>query len=366
MTRNIEDLIRATQEAQADRALPADRIRANLPKRAATVRRRQRFGLLSAGVAAAAVAAAVTVPALALRGSEPVAPPTQAAAPASAKPSPSATTQELPTKLGYRPTWAPPGFSERIRQTGTAAPGDPFGPTVMRYWTKQVGTGDPMSDAGPQVQLYVRTEVSGEGRLTANGGKKVDINGAPGYYHEGGGKSYLDWGVDEHTVLSLATTHYVMSKADMLKMARSVRPDPGVTTVPVRLRWLPDGWSVNTAIVSGDHKDTWRAGLLVEKPAVEGIKDKEALSQATGQMSVVVGSSTEAPAGGRELTVGGHPARQPVRSESFAKSMLYLVVDLGHGRLMTLVGEGAGITREDLVKIAEQAEISPDAPDWIG
>ncbi|BCJ39461.1 hypothetical protein GCM10010168_62910 [Actinoplanes ianthinogenes] len=373
MTRDIEDLIRSAQEIQADRALPADRIRAALPQRAATVRRRQRFGMLGAAVAAAAVAAAVAVPALVLRGPEPATTSTVAAAPstAPADPSPSATTAGLPAQvaLGYKPTWAPPGLSEHIRQYGTAEAGDPFGPTLMRFWTKQVGTGDPQSADGPQLLLYVRTQVSGEGRLAPDGGKKVDVNGAPGYYHDDGGKSYVDWAINEHTVLSLATVHYDLGKADLLRMARSVRPDPGVTATPLTLRWLPEGWSSNFVTVSGDTEQTWRASVLAGKvvPATGHDKNgKDKKAGADGQLSVTVGSGTDAPDGGEKLTVGGHPARHPKRSEPFAQSMLYLVVDLGGGRQMTLIGEGAGITLDDLTKIAEQAEISKSAPDWIG
>ena len=33
---------------------------------------------------------------------------------------------------------------------------------------------------------------------------------------------------------------------------------------------------------------------------------------------------------------------------------------------MTLVGEGAGIGLTDLVKIAEQVEITPAGLDWLG
>jgi hypothetical protein len=71
-------------------------------------------------------------------------------------------------------------------------------------------------------------------------------------------------------------------------------------------------------------------------------------------------------AGGETLTVGGHPARHPVRTDEPGKSLIYLVVDLGKGRLMTLIGEGGGISLNDLTKIAEQVEITPARLDWLG
>ncbi|GIE88956.1 hypothetical protein [Actinoplanes regularis] len=378
MTREIEDLIRTAQERQADRALPADRIRAALPRRAAQARRRRRYGMAGAAVAAVSVAAAVTVPVVLLRGPGPAGTAPTAAgaatAPSGAEPTVAALPQTYP--LGYRPAWAPPGFGERIRFADSSQPGDPFGPTVQRVWKKQVGPGDPWNGAG--ITLYVRTEVPDPAQAMDTSGQRVDINGVRGYYSAGGdAKSYVDWSPNGHTVLMLAAGHFDISKADLLRMARSVRPDPTVATIPVNLRWLPEGWTTTAATISGQGPTTWRAEVSAVRREVptgaatpgkdkRGVPPVEGGTVETGSLSVVVGAVTDAPAGGKQLTVGGHPARQPVRTDAPGRDLIYLVVDLGQGRLMTLVGEGAGLTVDDLVKVAEQAEVNPPGKGWIG
>jgi hypothetical protein len=363
---DIEDLIRTTQARQADRALPADHVRAALPRKVARARRQRRLGLLTGVVAAAAVATASTVPALTVRHTDT----TVAAAPTPSVTEPDATP--LPDfRLGYRPAWTPPGYSEHIRQANIADPAEHgFGPTVVRVWTKRVGAGDPWG--GAELVLSVRTEVAGA--VPDPGGQKVDINGSKGSYFgaQGDHKSYVGWAPDTRTRLTLAASHLDISRADLLRMARSVRPDPGSHTVPVRLRWLPADWTAIGATVSGASKATWRCEVAAAKAAPDPISvfDKKAAKEgghsSPGSMSVVVGAVTDAPAGGDALTVGGRPARHPVRADAAGSSLTYLVVDLGGGRYMTLIGSGGGLTLTDLTKVAERAEITPAGLDWLG
>lgn len=366
MTNNIEDFIRTAQEAQAARAVPTERIRAALPQRAAAARRRRRFGVLGATVVAAGVAAAVTVPALALRGPDPEPTTPTAAALTSAAPSPSvsAVTTVLPASipLGYKPTWTPAGFHESIRQADTGVPSDPFGPTLMRVWKKQVGTGDPWG-GGAELTLYVRTGVPDPEQGIDTSGQKVDVNGARGWLSasQGDGKSSVNWIAGPHTVLMIATGHVELGKADLLRMARSVRPDPGSVAVPVRLPWLPDGWTARSATVSGPSMGTWRAEIGVAGRAEETTPAKE--KQSSTSLSVVVGIGTDAPAGGQKLTVGGHPARHPVRTDTPGQRLTYLVVDLGHDRMMTLIGDGLSL--DELTRIAEHADIDASGVGWL-
>jgi hypothetical protein len=42
------------------------------------------------------------------------------------------------------------------------------------------------------------------------------------------------------------------------------------------------------------------------------------------------------------------------------------VVDLGNGRLMTVVGQGDGLTLKDLTRTAEQAQVVPAGAAWLG
>jgi hypothetical protein len=363
---DIEDLIRSTQARQAERAVPADRIRSELPKRVARARRRRRFGVLGAAAAAAAVATAIAVPALTLprdgAGNDPV---------VAAAPSPG-TGQPRSFRLGYRPAWVPPGFAERIRYADLEDPADGFGPTVLRVWKKQVGRGDPWG--GTELTLYVRTAVADPGTAMDTSGQKVDINGVRGYYtpaHDEKNSS-VNWSLDAHTVLMLTADHLDIAQPDLLRMARSVRPDPGLVTVPVRLRWLPAGWRTTNVTVSGPSAATWRGEVAAAKPAPEPTtsadrrKRKDAATNPVGSLTVEVGDTTAAPDGGTTGTVGGRPARYPVRTDVPGQSLRYLVVDLGGGRMLTLIGDGGGITVDDLTRIAEQVDITPTGLDWLG
>ncbi|WP_328471437.1 DUF4367 domain-containing protein [Actinoplanes sp. NBC_00393] len=407
MTRELEDLIRATQERQADRAVPAERILAALPQQAGRVRRNRRFGMLGAGLAAAAVAAAVTVPALALRDNGPAGTAIDPAATAGAKtpdgtagahtpdvtggstaPDGAADPARKPVEgaadpganpatdvppeiaLGYRPTWVPSGFAEHLRHFDGGEPGDAMGPTLMRVWKRDVAAGDPWG--GSELTLYVRTEARDAAAGIDNSGQKVDVNGVQGYYTgaQGDRKSSVNWALDDRTALILAASKIDISKSDLLRMARSVRPDAGVSSVPVRLSWLPPGWTSSGIDVSGQSVGVWRGYVYaVERGPMPSINasnkhDRESVTSQSGSLTVEVGTTTDAPDGGDTLTVAGRPARNPVRSDEAGKDLVYLVVELDKGRLMTLVG--SGITRDEVKKVAEQVAITPTGLDWLG
>lgn len=375
---DIEDLIRTAQAHQAERAVPADRIRAGLPDRMARAHRR-RLGTVGAVIAAVAVAAAITIPALtvgrtgtSVAGSPAGPPVATASALTSIPPLTTGLMRPAGFPLGYRPTWAPSGFAERIRTADIGVPTDAFGPTVSRVWKKKVGRGDPWG--GAELTLVVRTEVADAGAAMDTSGRKVEINGTKGYYTaaQGDHKSYVSWSPDAHTLLTLSANHLDISQSDLLRMARSVQPERGTVAVPVHLRWLPTGWATTGFTVSGASAATWRGEVAAARSAPEPTTTAERKAQKggatspVGSLSVVVGSTTDAPTGGETLSVDGHPARHPVRTDEPGQSLVYLVVDLGQGRLMTLVGQGAGIGLTDLVKIAEQVSITPAGLDWLG
>src|SRR4051812_5671476 len=132
-----------------------------------------------------------------------------------------------------------------------------------------------------------------------------------------------------------------MSRDDLLRVARSVRPEAGEATVPVKLSWLPDSWQTSGSTVSGASASGWRAWLNAAAPVTAAAKAKgDGAGHTQQELSLVVDSVTDAPDGGDALTVAGHPARHPVRADEAGKSLTYLVVDLGEGRLMTLIGSG--------------------------
>jgi hypothetical protein len=343
---NLEELIRSAQEEQAARAVPPSRVLAALSGRVVTRHRRRRWAL-AAAVTAAAVATVVLIVAVpVVLSHRPAAPALPVAAPPSSAP-PTRDPVHI-IALGYRPTWMPSGYTERIRQFTPADPGDEYGPTLMRVWRRQVGAGDPFT-ADAEVTLYVRTAVADASAAIDRSGDRVSVNGHDGHYSgtPGEHKSSLDWALGPHTVLMLAADHMALSRTDMLRIARSVQPDTGVFPVPFQLPWLPPGQPAAAVTISGPSTERWRAEL------------------STDGLTVIAGSTAEAPAGGATLTVGGHPARHPVRHDAAGRDFNYLVVDLGRSRYLTLLSPGA-VPFNDLVKIAATARMLPTGLDWLG
>jgi hypothetical protein len=363
---HIEDLIRDAQRGMAERAIHPDRVRAALPARAARVARRRRYGALGGVATAAAVVLAVAVPAIALRGGSPVVamPP---AAPSSASAGRLPAIEPVP--LVYRPTWLPAGLTERIRRAplGSAASEEYAGPA--RLWTAQsVGTD---GDGGANgLQLHVRGALNAEDP-PANDGVPVDVGGQPGFYHPSphDQKSYLEWRIDAGTVAMLDEHRLSLSRDDMLRVARSVRPDPGTLRVPLHIGWLPSGMTPRYAELSGDSPAAYYCMVSAEEslPAgPTGATGKEG-KQGPRQLSVAIAPTTTAPEGGEALTVDGYPARLVARTEF---RQLFLVVDLGTRGLLTVVAnwpDPRPLTRDDLVRIAENVTVEDSADvAWIG
>jgi hypothetical protein len=366
---DLEELVRAAQDRQAGRA-PTDRVRAALPSRITHARRRRRiFTAAGSAVAAVAVAGAIAVPSLATRGGGA----TVAHRPGATVTPSQVTSTELPSaaarrtyRLAYRPTWVPAGYRERIRSANDANPPESAGSSLMRVWKKHVGLGDPWGGAG--LTLYVTSGLADSSTQLDTNGKPVVVNGSHGFYvpSQGDHKSYVGWTVDAHTALMVSADHLDISEQSLVRMARSVVPDTGTLPSPVVCGWLPDGWTATGFQVSGDAAATWRAEVFLSNPDAPVSKVPSSDPNTQGSLSIVVGSTTDAPAGGAKLTVGGHPARHPVRTDESGKSLTYLVVDLGRGRLMTLIGSGGGLTLATIEKIAARTDVSTTAPSWLG
>ncbi|HYN96454.1 MAG TPA: hypothetical protein VES42_21645 [Pilimelia sp.] len=360
MTRNLEEIVRSAQELQADRAVHAERVRAALPRRAARVARRRRAGMFVGVTAAAAVAAAVVVPTVLLRPDG--AAQHQAGAPGGpASPAPVSTavnlpaagTEVAPLALRYRLSWLPAGVRERLR---TASPPDVPDGFVLRSWTKnKVG---PTADAkGARIELMV-SDATARGALQANGGVQVDVGGKVGYYHgpEGDRKSYLEWQPDKDTVLSVSQQDLDLSRADLLRAARSVVPDTARVAVPLAVP--PAFGLVGHVAFGGDSASSWQV-------SASGVATDRR------QLSVSVGFASTAPAGGEKITVGGRPARLVVRKiegpaakTRGATGTMFLVVELGGGRLLTVVGDG--MPRAEFLALAEGIRVTgvPDTS-WL-
>lgn len=352
MTVPIEDLIRAAQQRQAERAHRPDRLLTDLPARAAARRARRRgYQALGTVAAAVAVAAALTVPALGLRDGPDGSPAQPGASPSTAAtPGGTAAAPTLPpVPLRYRPTWLPPGLTERIRGAQPEAAGSDSPASSRRIWTDQpVGT----DGTGARTELILSMrQANGADDPLANTGVPVDINGTVGYYH-GTQKSYVEWRADPGTVVALTQHELNLSQQDMLRIARSVEPDPDQLRVPLHVGWLPAGMRVVNGEVSGDSPAAWMARLGAGLPRAS---DGTTPDQRT--ITVSLSPTTTAPAGGRSLTVGGHPARLVHRTDR-PMDMRYLVVDLDQGRKLTVLGVSRGadpLTDDDLIRVAEHA-----------
>jgi hypothetical protein len=324
----LEDLVRAAQAAQADRAAPADRVRAALPALARR-RRRQRQGVAASIVAAAVVAVAVGVPVLAGRsaGQAPVAPRVTAAA--------------VPTSfaLGYQPTWVPSSYVESERQLDTTS--------LLRVWTKQG------ADAGVAsgIRLTVYPAAADQDPDALPGLPTAAVNGVTGYWvRQSSGARLLSWRPAAHVSISLVAEGSDVSQSEVLRMARSIRPDDRVSTVPLRLPRVPAGLAATVTETSGSRPADWGAQITLAGPG--------------RRITVTYGSYPDAPRGGTTYTIADRPARRPVATDPEHRDLVYLVVDWGNGDFLTL--EGSAVAFDDLTEIAYSAQTSPAGLDWIG
>ena len=355
MTLKLEDLIRGAQQRQAERAPDPDRIRAALPARTARRARRRRNGTLVALVAAAGVAAAVAVPVAVLRPDSTVA--TQVGAP---PPPTGPAPTGLSAPLRFHATWLPPGLAERFRAVALAdlGPGRIDGP--YRVYTKQPTDGNGNA-SGPDLTVQVRRAASANDP-EANTGSPITVNGKPGVFHGtvgGDAKSYVEWRADADWVVSVQQKNLGLTQGDLLRVANSVRADPATFDIPLRFGWLPDGLAPQFATLSGNGPAAW-ALLVAGEQAGTGTKET---AKANRGFTVLLGTATPAPAGGTVIQVGNRTGRLVTRADP---GLAFVVVDLGGGRLLTMIGQG-GVTEQDLIKIAQQTEVTAD-PDltWLG
>jgi hypothetical protein len=390
----VEDLIRAAQERMAARRVDPHRVRAALPARISRRARTRRYGGLGAIAAAGVAAAAVAVPALALNGggasiagsagsssaASPAAPVTSGV-PASRPASTSAPAQLLflQPALQYRPTWLPPGLTERLRMAsvGDGTPGKFDG--VLRTWTNHaIGTDGDAKGGRLELQVSASQDPADPGK--DSGEATIDVNGITGYYDPpvaGDDKSYVEWRATPSVVVSVNQIGLGLSKADLLRVARSVRPDSTALRGPLALGWLPPDISLNYAFVGGDSPTSWGAelagdGVLPATPSRNPARQK--MTQSNRNVQVYLGPTTALPpgvssSGGQRLTVAGHPARLVTRTDVPGMDIVSLVVDLGQGRTLTVMGLGSAqqpFTSAELEKIASHASVTPVDLSWIG
>lgn len=337
----IEDLVREAAGRQAERAAPAERILTGLPARIALARRRRRIGVATgAALVAAAVAAAIAVPSLVVERDDPVVTP----------PPPPSTSADVP--LGYRPGWVPGGFTEKSR-AWTADLGRPGGAKVSRRW--KMPTTKVREE--PSLELEVWPDVADVRRQRGTFGDPIDVNGAEGDYWRSsdGVSSQLSWSPGGHVVLRLTARDVNVGRDVLLRMAKSVAPDPSTLNPPVRLRSLPDGWSIIGADVNDSEYAPWKARLSLRGPRPD---DPKAPPRS---ISITVDGDNELIGrGGAKVTVAGRPAR--LRPYGPA-----LTVDLGDKRVLVVEARWENRVDPDLLlRVAENVEVTGTGVGWLG
>jgi hypothetical protein len=374
MNGTMEDLLRQALQRQAERAVDPARVRAALPSRAAR-RTRRRFGSLAAGLAAAAALTAFAVPVLGLddaptggTGAGPAASPSaSASAPAPAQVTPEAVA------MRYKPTWLPAGLRERAR-TVPVGPGNAYdGP--VRIW-KPAGAEGGTDKGGSRLEFGAIGLKDGANQF-GDFGRQVDVNGRLGrLVGSADTKSYVHWLIDPQTVIFIHNVSLGLSDDDLLRVARSVQPDPGQLPIPLRLGWLPTGMAPFSAEVAGDSASRWQVEITAmgQPPAgppaqPTAAKDKEGASSGERWIYARLGPATDAPAGGEAVDVGGRPARVVARAGEGPVPFehTYVVVALDSGLTLTVHAMVPEVSRADLLAVAAAIDVA-SAPDlsWLG
>jgi len=337
MSQSIEDLVRAAQHQQAERAADPRRILAALPQRRVQVVRRRRLVL---AVAAAAVAVVAAVPVFALREGPAPQPPS-----VTPSPSVSAVGTGFPP-LRFSPGWLPTGYAEYYRTVRPSA-------GLTRIWASAAPKSPLLLDDVPG-RLSMNVVATPDAEVTRDeGDEAVDINGIGGAYRTDGPPGVY-WEVDGFTI-EIRADQPGLSKDTVLRMARSVRPDPAGTEMPFEMR-VPAGRVVAAQSVQGGSPGSWLAVTDL------GEQDPGGDVSASGT-SISVGTVTSAPGGGTTLRVAGHSARY-LYSE-IPEAGHYLVVDLGGGLLLTVVSPE--LDQPAIVALAEAVGMpGPPAVAWIG
>jgi hypothetical protein len=249
-------------------------------------------------------------------------------------PAPRPPGNYLTQPLVYSPTWLPAGVTERLRRQ------DFEGGRVERFWGRDRPTPAVQPDR-PWASLSMLVAVTDfpqhQGCLVDT---HVDINGRPGsYLAESTEPLVLCWQADPRTFITLYNNGLVGRQA-LLRIARSVRRDRGWATLPVQppdglARMLAVSTRLTAAWIGGTSPTGWIA-MITTDPENKGEENS---------IRVMLARQTSAPAGGEELAVGGRPARYVQRRREAGSTDSFLVVNVGHGLLLTLEAWSFTLTR---------------------
>jgi hypothetical protein len=335
------DAIRGAFAALADEAPLPERIHASLAIRARRHRQRRLvLRLAGAGTVAAATGVAAAGAWRLTRPPESRFPVLDAG--------PGGGWLEVP--LRFRPAWLPGSYGEGQRTVvvdGTRAP------VLERRW--QPGTADRV------ISLLIGWHPSLDPGRPRGRPTTVDVNGVPGQLVQVGDQTlgtYLTWQPpgQAQLMVSALTADVADAQQDLaVRVARSVRPDPGLTFVGPRFGWLPpDLATVPWRLHHGFEGTNWAQDL-----AVSG----------TGGRQLLMGMGTS-PA----MRLRNTFATAPIRIREWSgwqvpeTRQLFLILPDGVEVFAQLDdGPGGEQAMPALIRIIEEFEFGP-WPDmsWIG
>jgi hypothetical protein len=275
---------------------------------------------------------------------------------------PFATADVSVTPLRYSPAWLPPGIVEGERSRSADAL------NLRRVWARPGAKPNGPVKGWVILQVY---DTGYAGPMDCRDGANVVINGVSGGLWPNGTVSAgcVRWRPDPRTVLVLTEYELAMGRDDLLGIARSVRPDPGWMTVPLRLD-RPGTLVTTTQLWAG-----LRGRSATEWSVALGL-GHSILRTGIWNVTVTLSRSGTDPIPGKAqaLTVGGRPARYavvmvPTTAPYFGPGEARLVVDFGSRiRLTVSVVFHGGDTPSmaDLASVAADTRIGRPDLSWIG
>jgi len=345
MSQELEDLIRTAQLRVADAADPGG-VREGIATRAARLRVRRTIGTVAAA-AAAVIAVALAVPlSSSTHRSAPIQPP-----------SASPTTAAGGSPLRYRIMSLPTGFVEKGRIVADPKADNPQ-IEVVRTWTA-----DPVGANAVGMPKEVRLFVLRKPDATYyDRGTPVDVNGTTGYYDHlaAGPSSTVSWPVGDQLLQVVAEGGLDPTQEAMLRMARSVRPDPATTRAPLWVSWLPSGYTLSSVAVSGDWPAEWQCSVFATTDPQDGPDSRYSLN-------IRLATGTPAPEGGPLVMVGGRPGRI-LDNEANTRFLVVNVDDLLLTVWTSWPAGGTPMPDEDLIHVATATVRlgDPTTTAWIG
>ncbi|GAA0912368.1 hypothetical protein [Virgisporangium aurantiacum] len=254
--------------------------------------------------------------------------------------------------LRFGPSWLPDGLTELGREYG--AP--------VRQWALE-----PFELSARWQTLDLRPPLNGLGSCPFQR-DPVDINGRPGWFREGSSAQDLRgvcWQFDRHTYLQLDTTLPTLTRKDLIRIARSVRPAAGTFSFPISVppdALRPFGLDTDPGLkrITGRSSTDWTAS---------GYWSPGSRYKPRPVLKITVGPATEAPDGGQPRTVRGRPARYVLDYDSPAGNSSYLVIDLGARHYLTIQADTdppSEVAFFDLAAVAERTTVDLSRQRWIG